>query len=1191
MNRRLLLFVTLIASLLVHANGTYAQIRIMPLGNSITQGVSGSSDDTGYRRALYLSLTAAGYSINFVGSQATGILTDFDRDHEGHSGWRADQIRDNISGWLTTYPADIILLHIGTNDISQGNTISSTVSEVNQILDRIDARSTATVVFLARIINRTDGYIAATRDYNAALQVLANTRIANGDLIIVVDQEAALSYPSDLADAVHPNDSGYLKMAQCWFASLSEYLHPVPTLSSIVPTTKVVGDAPFSLTVDGTNFMNGVSTVNLNNSPRPTTYVSSTQLTATISALDLETAGSRSITVVNAPPGGGTSSAVTLTVNKGPTFTVLNGSPNPSHSGEMVTFTATVTPSVATGSVEFFDGTVSLGTGPLNDGSATLLAGLLPGVHTVKAAYGGNANYLASEGTASQTVNPVIGAFAGANGSIDPSGNVYVSFGGSQSFSIVPNEGFHTVDVLVDALSQGAISSYTFTDVTDNHTIEASFAIIAYMITVTTGGNGTIVPAGPTVWVNHGESQLFTMIPGAGYHVATLTIDGTRVNPALAHTFSGITSNHTIDATFALDSYDISGPTEYNLDVDGNGATDMTVNIVSKPAGGATLSAISFVTPPAGAPALPPDALPVYLDITSTLTDHAFASTVRLDLDDVEGFGPSSVLAFYNEITLSWVPVNGTYLASDPVFNGHPSFTFQTDHFGAFAFFAPAVTPTYLYGSNAPTVQAAATIHPNNSWRPVGPVYGGADDWSFSGNQSVSVYLVPEVGSQFGSSDITLQWDATQMALVNVDFGSSGSPNGLFGTGQGYTTTASITTPYGTGKVRIEGSRGDNDNFTTIAGDYIAKVNFTLLKPGHTPVSIIGAVFRRLGMTPESACVIPIQAEIKTYLGDIVSSNDASSGDGKVDFEDLTSWSYSYWAGVPGYQGGAPYKVKYDFGPTADNFIFSLPQPDGKIEFEDLLVFSMAYGQSAARYLPKLSEELTEPLEIFLGQSRVEGSEVLIPVILGGGVTDVRGLSLELTGQFTSFLGVEKGELLKACEDPTPLLHRVDGRSIYLDLAVMGLSAPPLDRPGEVAILRFEGSPGIQLSAFEGRDSRNRSLEVKKVRSGGEAHPTEYVLMQNYPNPFNPTTLIRYGLPQKSWVTLVVYNTLGQAVAELVAGEMEAGYHEVRFDATGLSSGVYFCRFRARSMDSATERDSKSGAGNHSDTKKLLLVR
>jgi hypothetical protein len=88
--------------------------------------------------------------------------------------------------------------------------------------------------------------------------------------------------------------------------------------------------------------------------------------------------------------------------------------------------------------------------------------------------------------------------------------------------------------------------------------------------------------------------------------------------------------------------------------------------------------------------------------------------------------------------------------------------------------------------------------------------------------------------------------------------------------------------------------------------------------------------------------------------------------------------------------------------------------------------------------------------------------------------------------------------------------------------------------------------------------------------------PNQFFLQQNYPNPFNPSTTIRYGLPHKSQVSLTVYNTLGQIVSRLVSGEQEAGYHEVRFDASGLSSGVYFYRL---------------SAGTYVETRKLLLIR
>ncbi len=78
-----------------------------------------------------------------------------------------------------------------------------------------------------------------------------------------------------------------------------------------------------------------------------------------------------------------------------------------------------------------------------------------------------------------------------------------------------------------------------------------------------------------------------------------------------------------------------------------------------------------------------------------------------------------------------------------------------------------------------------------------------------------------------------------------------------------------------------------------------------------------------------------------------------------------------------------------------------------------------------------------------------------------------------------------------------------------------------------------------------------------------EGIPQEIALMQNYPNPFNPSTTIRYALPQRSNVTLSVYNTLGQQVAILVNKSQDAGYHEVKFDGSALASGVYLYRIQA----------------------------
>lgn len=99
---------------------------------------------------------------------------------------------------------------------------------------------------------------------------------------------------------------------------------------------------------------------------------------------------------------------------------------------------------------------------------------------------------------------------------------------------------------------------------------------------------------------------------------------------------------------------------------------------------------------------------------------------------------------------------------------------------------------------------------------------------------------------------------------------------------------------------------------------------------------------------------------------------------------------------------------------------------------------------------------------------------------------------------------------------------------------------------------------------------------ITRAVAQDNTHPSECSLYQNYPNPFNPSTSIRYALPHRNHVNLSVFNTLGQQVAILVNETQDAGYHDVRFDASGLASGVYFYRL---------------SAGEYVETKRLLIIR
>ena len=137
------------------------ETRILPVGDSITAGVGDVQNNAimvGYRKFLWDNLANNNYVVDFVGSQNGGdAISGFDYNHEGHPGWTADMVADYIYQWLTDNPADIVLLHIGTNDIAQNYNIQTIVDNVDHILDLIDnyesMNNKQITVVLAKIIN------------------------------------------------------------------------------------------------------------------------------------------------------------------------------------------------------------------------------------------------------------------------------------------------------------------------------------------------------------------------------------------------------------------------------------------------------------------------------------------------------------------------------------------------------------------------------------------------------------------------------------------------------------------------------------------------------------------------------------------------------------------------------------------------------------------------------------------------------------------------------------------------------------------------------------------------------------------------------------------------------------------------------------------------------------------------------
>ena len=246
---------------LMVAGESKAQVQILPLGNSITEGDDATTPPVGsrvaYRFPLYTLLNSAGHDFDFIGHGWSGYDIFSEASHGGIPGTRDQyvvrllqdgydlrnliQITPGSQPYLDVYPPDIILLHIGTNDMT--HEASTDPSQISLILDEIDAWEAANdrtiVVFVARIINRAV-YSLKTTQFNNNVEAMVALR---GDPnIIMVDMEdgAGIDYATEmLADGIHPQPSAYGKMAQTWFDALDTYLTSIPGAPTALSATTV----------------------------------------------------------------------------------------------------------------------------------------------------------------------------------------------------------------------------------------------------------------------------------------------------------------------------------------------------------------------------------------------------------------------------------------------------------------------------------------------------------------------------------------------------------------------------------------------------------------------------------------------------------------------------------------------------------------------------------------------------------------------------------------------------------------------------------------------------------------------------------------------------------------------------------------------------------------------------------------
>ena len=144
----------------------------------------------------------------------------FDPDNEGHPGWTSTQIANHVYGFLTANPADIVLLHIGTNDHSRSiNGVKKIISEIKRFEKDYNMKIK---VFVALIINRWL-FDHKIEDFNKNLEAYLDS--LDDPNIIKVDMRDMLSgRAGDYLENTHPSKSGYKKMADRWFSAIIDYV-------------------------------------------------------------------------------------------------------------------------------------------------------------------------------------------------------------------------------------------------------------------------------------------------------------------------------------------------------------------------------------------------------------------------------------------------------------------------------------------------------------------------------------------------------------------------------------------------------------------------------------------------------------------------------------------------------------------------------------------------------------------------------------------------------------------------------------------------------------------------------------------------------------------------------------------------------------------------------------------------------
>lgn len=727
-----------------------------------------------------------------------------------------------------------------------------------------------------------------------------------------------------------------------------------------------------------------------------------------------------------------------------------------------------------------------------------------------------------------------IEASATGNGTIDPSGTVSVVYGDNQVFTFAPAVGHsltllevdgNPIDLDTDVNYDDIANTYTFTNVTVDHTIAATFTINSYTLTYTAGANGTISGTSPQTVTHGNNGTIVTAVPNTGYHF-TQWSDLSTENP---RGDSAVTANITVTASFALNTYDlefIAGPNGF-----------ITLNTIDDPVPGIDQEEtieqlnINHGSSAAAVRAVPDDELLYQFGYWS----DGNTSNPRI----VVANSDSTLTAYFIPVGFTPVPDLGHSMTIlgvmilDGGFSSNPN-----DLVGAFVDLDPdplvfdwecrgVASPMpnnsnlvfLTVGSNTPNGDVI-TLRMWDS--ETGDICLVAPTLNFQSNTQLGTIANPYQIQCEADLDVLFGGGGFTWFSVNLNTGSA-AVNTIFD--DPYIATVDLVA-----NDRIIGQ----NNFALWTGatwvgslatiDYkksyrMRLTNANTLELTGAPVPLepinLGAGFTWLGYLPQEC----ITVNTALALDNSAATNDRIIGQTSFAVFNGTTWIGSLSQMCP----GRGYVIN-----LASANVLNYPVSNQQLSGQD--------NQGSKEHNPAGISILQNPLYTMnvLAQLQLNENEVslnqndVVYAFING---ECRGMAAPIAEHDgLIFLSIGSNDAtadvitFKVWIDAMQQLYPINATLNFQDLALVG----DVENPFPIVL----GATGIN----------NQSLTIG----------------QPYPNPFNNETMIPFTLSKAGQVQLEVYNNIGQLVKSISESKNSAGSHNITLNRENLQSGMYF---------------------------------